>query len=89
MDFYQQQEMKRKKSRIKVDAVANHFKLYIDGLIHLSFKQGDLIGFQSWMNATNWYSIEYTFKNGSTIISDYTSCDLWKEILIKLDEFKF
>lgn len=59
-------------------------KIYIDDLLHLSFKQQDFAGIQSWKEGANWYDIEY-YLGDTKILCAYDDFDKWKAILKLID----
>lgn len=65
---------------IKDDAI----KIYINGSIHLCFKQDSLLGIQSWIG-TDKYMIEF-YLNGNNILCEYDSVKKWKKILSLLSK---
>ena len=74
-----------------------HLKIYICGCMHLCINRRKLLGIQSWVDSASekeiqkgfgdkkWV-IEFTFKNGKRIVSEYDIVTKWKEILKLLDK---
>lgn len=60
-------------------------KIYINGYLHLLFKQDKLLGLQSYKKETNLYCIELTFAT-NIITTEYDSPERWSQILKLLDE---
>ncbi len=60
----------------------NSIKIYLEGLLHLSLKQSELVGFQSWKptEADGMYCIEFYMK-GNTILCEYVNEKLWCNVL--------
>lgn len=65
-------------------------KIYINDLIHITFRVSDLIGIQSWLDGSDnvKYTIEYTLKGNVVILSEYFVRDKWIRILQLLDTIK-
>lgn len=59
------------------------FKIYINNILHLFILIPNLSGVQSWRE-NNCYYIEYTFKEGESIVSEYTY-DNWVTVLELID----
>lgn len=72
---------------IKVVLSYNTLRIFIDNILHLSFKKDSLIGIQSWVEE-NKYCIEYYLVNGS-ILSEYDSVVKWKLILKELSKLNY
>ena len=74
------------KFEITFEVKDNAIKVYINGLIHLSFKQSELLGIQSWLigEAIPTYCIELTFKD-NIILAEYDTFSKWAKILKSLD----
>lgn len=58
----------------------------INGLTHLRIEQGQIVGYQSWLDG--WfkrrYYVEYYLKDGKPILTEYAERGLWKQILKQL-----
>lgn len=65
----------------------NNIKIFIDGILHLSIKHDELIGFQSWIlgDDEKIYCIEYYTKS-KDILTEYNNFEKWKSILGLLDK---
>jgi len=65
----------------------NAVKIYINNVLHISLKQEDIIGFQSWVDGidTKRYIIEF-YTKGVTFTTGYNEHEKWKTILKALDE---
>jgi hypothetical protein len=65
-------------------------KIYINDLIHITFRVSDLVGIQSWLDGSEnvKYTIEYTLKGGVVILSEYFVREKWIKILQLLDTVK-
>lgn len=61
------------------------FKVSINGTLHLSIKMDELVGVQSWKFKDSKHTIEFTTKTGS-IIAEYDSENLWKEVLTHVNK---
>lgn len=55
--------------------------IYIDGIIHLRIKMGDLVCFKSWVDGDCEYYIKYYFKGGVEMKGCYEGRDLWIRVL--------
>ena len=66
-----------------------NFKIYIDGIIHLSFPTEEYSGIQSWLDGDNTHIhyIKYYLKNGQCILCEYEDKKLWVEILKQIDYY--
>lgn len=71
---------------IKLKIKGTNVKIYINDLLHLSFVQSEYRGVQSWKEGTNWYCIEYYFKDSKPIKCEYDSFEKWKTILELIDK---
>lgn len=71
---------------IKVKIHYTTLRIYIDNILHLSIKQEELIGFQSYIMGTQDFFIEFYMKNGPIIECKYTKKEIWIEILNQLDK---
>jgi len=60
-------------------------KIYIDGLLHLSFYKNRLSGVQSWYHGPDFYAIELTLSD-AVITTEYDSREKWEQILRELDQ---
>ncbi len=80
-----------KRCKFSLKLANKSIKIYIDGLLHLSIKQSELLSIQSWVNGNGenrQYHIMYTLKNGVEVESDYNDRIKWESILKLLDEAK-
>lgn len=71
--------------KIEILAVAKSVRIYINGSLHIMFKQDELISIQSWVESTNLFFIEIQLK-GATMKCEYDSAERWTKILNLLDE---
>jgi len=73
---------------IKIITKDNQIKIYFNDVIHLTLRQDNLLGFQSWIlgDEHETYWIEYTMKDGVEILTGYDKIDKWKTILELLDK---
>lgn len=72
---------------VKVVRYHDSTVVYIKGLIHLSYKNDQLLGIQSWgYTGRKTYHIEYTLVGG-TIECEYDNRQIWSDILTGLNEF--
>ena len=58
----------------------------INGLIHLSFKRSNLIGFQAYKEDRGLWSIEFYFKDGPAILAEYDKRERWVDMLKVIEE---
>lgn len=65
----------------------NHFKIYINGLIHLNLKMDEFIGIKSYMepDKTSQYFIEFHMKT-KMILCRYNQKSKWISMLKLLDK---
>lgn len=79
--------MKTKKFEVSIEVGRTFTKIYINRELHLSFKNKDLVGIQSWIEGDNDNSffIEYTFKK-NVITSEYNASSKWKKVLSLINE---
>lgn len=59
--------------------------IWINNLLHLSFRHKDLKAIQSWIDDGGEFCIEYYIK-GETLYTSYNSRELWEKILIEISE---
>jgi hypothetical protein len=76
------------------------FTLYFDGALHLKLSRKGLKGFQSWIMLSSQddkskgfvgdtlYIVEYYYRNGTKVLTEYDSRENWKAILSKLSTLK-
>jgi hypothetical protein len=74
---------------VSISISKSAIKIYIDDVLHLIFKQEELIGVQSWVagdgDKVRKYYIEYYTKT-QTILTEYDEQEKWYKILKKLDD---
>ena len=68
-------------SKITFDLV----KIYFNDILHLCFLRREVLGFQTW-KAVCFYTIEITFRNGSTIVVEYDEFDKWTKIICLIED---
>ncbi len=82
----------KKMTKLKFTAKTddNHFKVYINGLIHLCIKTDDIIGIQSWMepDETSRYYIKFYTKTAN-VVCKYNDLFKWKSMLQLIDKQQF
>ncbi len=71
---------------IRIIVELNFFKIYINDLLHLLVKRVDLLGLQFYINNSKSFKIEYLFKDGTVLESEYDSREKWVAILKELDK---
>lgn len=69
---------------VKIEIVADKFKLYINNLPHLVINDR-IIGYQSYIEENKWYKIEFYLKD-KTILVEYENDEHWVQILKELDK---
>lgn len=69
---------------VKIEIVADKFKLYINNLPHLVINDR-IIGYQSYIEENKWYKIEFYLKD-KTILVEYENNEHWVQILKELDK---
>jgi len=55
-------------------------KIYFGDVVHLAFVRKEVVGFQSY-KSIGVYSIEVTFRNGSSITTEYDDRDKWERVI--------
>ena len=65
--------------------VSSVFKVYVNNTLHLFIRQKELNGFESWIETENKFVIQFNFKNGEVMLSEYDNKNIWQEILKNLD----
>ncbi len=76
------------KNKYKLIISNKQIKIFINDILHLSIKQKQLVGIQSWImgyDADRKYCIEYTLKT-SVVLSEYDDAEKWKSILDLLNK---
>lgn len=71
--------------RVKIIKKSNTVQIYIDDMLHLSFKIKTLVGFKSWVG-DKYFKIRFYFKDSINITAKYDNRDLWKSILFNLNK---
>jgi len=73
---------------VTIKKTLKNFKVYIKGLLHLTFPINEYSGIQSWSNGDDSYTymIEYHLKSGKSILCEYEDRQLWEEILKQIDK---
>lgn len=59
--------------------------IYINDVLHVLLDRSMFIGIQSWLEGDDKYVIEYYFKEGASITTEYNSKDKFEFILRELD----
>lgn len=57
------------------------------GVLHVRFRLSDWIALQSWKDTGKW-CIEYSFRDGAVLLTEYDTSAKWKSILTQLDEIR-
>jgi hypothetical protein len=72
---------------MKVELLIDHYtiKLMIDELIHVYLLRDEFVGFQSWADKKDQYSIEFYTKTNS-ILTEQDNKDKWLAILRELNK---
>lgn len=67
----------------------NCIKIFIDDILHLSFKVANINGISSWIDGENndKFFIQICFIAGNTMILEYDNKDKWGKILNVLNNF--
>lgn len=65
----------------------DYLRVYFNEVMHLSLYIGDLVGVQSYVESSQWWCIEYTFKKGAMIRSQYDNEETWSEVLKQIGEY--
>lgn len=67
--------------KVSSNRLGNYVRLFISGHLHVALDTSKLVGFQTWWYNENFQYVEYYFKDGSRMKTEYNSEDLWYEIL--------
>jgi hypothetical protein len=71
---------------VKAESTCDHIRVYLDGVMHLSIKQNDLVGIKSYkIGKVDTYNIDFFMKD-TTIDCNYTRKDIWENILKELQK---
>lgn len=65
--------------------VSSVFKVYLNNTLHLFIRQKELNAFESWIETENKYVIQFNFKSGKVMLSEYDNKHIWEQILKELD----
>lgn len=61
-------------------------KIFIGDLLHVTFNRHRLIGIQTWIQGDDdKYCVEFTFRGGATILSEYNTRDKWESVIKAID----
>lgn len=71
--------------RVTSETYGNFFRILIHGNLHLAVDTTKLIGLQTWYYNPNFMYVEYYFKDGTKMKSEYNSEDLWMEVVKELN----
>lgn len=80
---------RKKRVNVVVKSERVFFKLYLNDILHIVFRLKEFVGFQSWIEFNETHVIEIYLKDKQTILCEYTSRELWVDILKELDQFNF
>lgn len=58
-------------------------RIFCNDLLHLHIRRNEFMGLQSWKDGDK-YSIEYTLRDGKSILSEYALKESWESILRSL-----
>jgi hypothetical protein len=75
-----------RKQRYKLSIYNGRVKIYIDGLVFLSFNQIDFKGYYAFKDDSKLYGIDFYLANGVTIETSYKTKEVWIDILKLLDK---
>lgn len=71
--------------KYEIDASGNFIRIYINGVLHLMFKQDEFLGLESWIASTNLFYLEI-YLRGLTIKCEYDSIEKWKSIIALIEK---
>lgn len=71
---------------IKVTGTHDSIRVHVDGMLHLHFYKAELLGIQSWKSGDLNWCVEYTLKDGVTILTEYDSVAKVKSILQQMEK---
>jgi len=81
--------MKTKTTNIKysIKILDNQCKIYINGILHISFKVSEFIGVYTYMEGgyNKEYYIQFNFKS-TKLITQYNRIDKWKSVIALLEK---
>ena len=71
----------------RIDIGYNSVRIYINDVVHVSFKKSELLGIQAWIedSSTNVYWIRYYLNGKKDIKCAYWEPDNWSTIMKLLD----
>jgi hypothetical protein len=72
-------------NRYKIDVYNGRVKIYIDGLVYLSFNQIDFLGYYAFKDDTKLFGIDFYLKD-AIIETSYKTKEVWVGILKLLDK---
>lgn len=75
--------MKKHKYSLKI--INGRVKVYIDGMVMVTFNQLDFKGYYAYKDDSSLHGIEFYLSNGVTIETNYKTKEVWTEILKLLD----
>lgn len=75
-----------KKDRYRLAIYNGRVKIYIDGLVFLSFNQIDFKGYYAFKDDTKLYGIDFYLANDVTIETSYKTKEVWMDVLRLLDK---
>lgn len=67
--------------KYSIDVYNGRYKVYIDGLVFLSFNQIDFKGYYCFKDDVKLYGIDIYLVNGVTIETSYKTEKVWKAIV--------
>ena len=70
---------------IKSNSDSDYIKIYFDDVLHIKIEKIEIVGIQSYKHKGKYY-IEYSFKSGVVIESEYDNIEKWEVILKILDK---
>ncbi len=70
----------KKKTTYSITTTGNYVKVFINGILHLSFKYNEFIGLQAWKTSTDWYCLEI-YTESKDILCEYDSLAKWTSII--------
>jgi hypothetical protein len=72
--------------RYKLDIYNGRVKIYIDGIVFLSFNQLEFLGFYAFKDDTKLYGIDFYLKGNNVIETSYKTKEVWLGILKLLNK---
>lgn len=77
--------MKKISHKYKLVVYNGRVKIYIDGIVMLSFNQIEFLGYYAFKDDSSLYGIDFYMKGNNIIETSYKTKQVWLDILQLLD----